>query len=40
MELAMLGCFWTVIFPSSEAEVMKNPEISVQVLLGCCGEGW
>ena len=40
MDLAMLGCSSTVIFPASEAEEMKDPKISNQVLLGCFAEGW
>ena len=41
MDLAMLGCSSTAIFPvsDSEAEVMKDPKISDQVLLGCFAEG-
>ena len=39
MDLAMLGCSSTVIFPASEAEVMKDPKILDRVLLGCFAEG-
>ena len=38
MDLVMLAL--TVIFPASEAEVMKDPKILNQVLLGCFAEGW
>lgn len=40
MDLAMLGCSSTVIFPASEAEVMKDPKILNWVLLDCFAEGW
>ena len=40
MDLAMVGCSSTVIFPASEAEAMKDPKILNQVLLGCFAEGW
>ena len=38
MDLVMLAL--TVIFPAFEAEVMKDPKILNQVLLGCFAEGW